>query len=263
MVGLLCHWGFMWGGNILVWDLQMTWVNLGAKDQFLLSSCTDKMIPASQRKLFHSPSMPGNFARESCPSLNIGERGQNLNLVPYHLEGWRSDFHPDWLCPAMLYFIGYAKTYFYLLPVATQDFMPCAVTPLPRARSRLCTVLELGTGPQRSPACKRALTESAVTLAIALRCNPSYVTASVTGTLKASCSVSEACLRSVCWSNLFIRGLDTLEQLYAWYKALFDLDIFSLFFGHLFTIKSETLTAFGFEKLKIMFSAEPNYLTVV
>ena len=92
------------------------------------------MIPASQCKAFHSPPMPGNFARETYPSVNIGERGQNLNLVPCHLEGRRSDFHPDWLCPTMLYFTGYAKTYFSLLPVAAQHFMPCAVTPLPCAR---------------------------------------------------------------------------------------------------------------------------------
>lgn len=71
----------------------------------------------------------------------------------------------------------------------------------------------------------------------------------------------KACLKSMCQANLFTQSLGTLKWLYAWYRALFDLDIFSLF-GHLFTIKSETLTAFFFGKLQIIF-AEPEYLTAV
>lgn len=101
------------GVGISWWDLQMTWVNWGTWGPFLLSSCTDKMIPATGCKLFHSPPMPGNFARESCPSLNIGDRSRNLNLAPYHLEGRRSDFSPYWLCPTVLHFTGYTKTFLF------------------------------------------------------------------------------------------------------------------------------------------------------
>lgn len=137
--------------------------------------------------------MPGHFARESCPSLNIEERAQNLNLVPYHLEGQRSDFHPDWLYPTMLYFTGYANTDFSLLPVAVQHFMPCAT-------SHLCAVLELGTGPQRNPTCEGALIESVVTLAIALCYSPSYFTGSVPGTLQSLVQ----CLRSVFWVSVLV-----------------------------------------------------------
>lgn len=149
------------------------------------------MIPATGCKLFHSPPMPGNFARESCPSLNIGDRSQNLNFAPYHLEGRRSDFSLYWLCPTVLHFTGYTKTFFP--PVAAQHFMPWAVSPLPRAGSSLCTVLEMGSGPQRNPAYKRALIEISVTLGIALCYIPSYVTGSVPGTLGSPLQ----CLRSM------------------------------------------------------------------
>lgn len=60
----------------------------------------------------------------------------------------------------------------------------------------------------------------------------------------------KACLKSMCQANLFTQSLGTLKWLYAWYRALSDLDIFFLF-GHLFTIKSETLTVFFFGKLNL------------
>jgi len=68
------------------------------------------------------------------------------------------------------------------------------------------------------------------------------------GLCKALCDVSEVCLKSVCQSSLFIWSLGTSEWLYLWCEVLFDLGIFSLF-GHLFTIKCETSTAFVFGKL--------------
>lgn len=138
MVGL-CHWGgFRWEGSILVRPASGLGKPRGMRSMshLLLHRQGDF---SSHCKLYHSPPMPESHA---LPWILESQAGQNLNLVLWCLEGWRSDFHPAWLCPT-----------WQVMPRLTflcsqgQCSMSCPV---------LSTLLELGTGFQRAPTYKRA-----------------------------------------------------------------------------------------------------------
>lgn len=182
----LCEVGISW------WYLQMTWVNLGG-----LGPESNSSSPLAQAS-WSQIARVNYFTCPPCQGILLfpeywGERPKPTSC-PLSLGGVKGWFPSRLALPHCAPFYRLCQDFLFFAPSGSAAFHPWAVTSLPHPGSHPCTVLELGTGSQRNPACKKALIGSAVTLATALCCNPSCVTGSVPETLQ---SLMWWCLRSV------------------------------------------------------------------